>query len=74
MDKDQSSLDLILKDLKLRITDLWKEENLINLLMPLSIKLKFRHKNLKNLDELRNTLNKINIIDSYSLDELNINR
>ena len=44
--KDQSSLDLILKDLKLKITDLWKEENLINLLMPLSIKLKFRHKNL----------------------------
>ena len=71
--KDQSSLDLILKDLKLKITDLWKEENLINLLMPLSIKLKFRHKNLKNLDELRNTFNKINIIDSYSLQELNIN-
>ncbi len=41
--------------------------------MPLSIKLKFEHKNLKRLDELRNTLNKINIIDSYSLDELNIN-
>ena len=70
---DQSSLDFILKDLKLKITDLWKEENLINLLMPLSIKLKFEHKNLKRFDELRNTFNKINIIDSYSLDELNIN-
>jgi len=70
---DQSSLDFILKDLKLKITDLWKEENLINLLMPLSIKLKFQHKNLKSLDELRNTFDKINIIDSYSLEELNIN-
>ena len=70
---DQPSLDFILKDLKLKITDIWKEENLINLLMPLSIELKFQHKNLKNLDELRNTFNKINIIDSYSLEELNIN-
>ena len=57
----------------MKITDIWKEENLINLLMPLSIELKFQHKNLKNLDELRNTFNKINIIDSYSLEELNIN-
>ena len=70
---DQPSLDFILKDLKLKITDIWKEENLINLLMPLSIKLKFQHKNLKSLDELINTFNKINIIDSYSLEELNIN-
>ena len=71
--KDQLALDFILKDLKLKITDLWKEENLINLSMPLSIKLKFQHKNLKNLDELRNIFNRINIIDNYTLEELNIN-
>ena len=40
----------------------------------LSIKLKFQHKNLKSLDELRNTFDKINIIDSYSLEELNIKK
>ena len=71
--KDQLALNFILRDLKLKITDLWKEENLINLLMPLSIKLKFQHLNLKNLDELRNTFNKINIIDNYTLEEFNIN-
>ena len=71
--KDQLALSFILKDLKLKIADLWKEENLINLLMPLSIKLKFQHLNLKNLDELRNTFNKINIIDNYTLEEFNIN-
>ena len=71
--KDQSTLDFILKDLKLKVTDLWKEENVINLLMPLSIKLKFEHKNLKNLSELRSSLSRINIIDNYTLEELNIN-
>ena len=71
--KDQLALNFILRDLKLKITDLWKEENLINLLMPLSIKLKFQHLNNKNLEELRNTFNKINIIDNYTLEEFNIN-
>ena len=32
---DELALSSIIKDLKLKITDLWKEENLINLLMPL---------------------------------------
>ena len=70
---DELVLNFILKDLKLKITDLWKEENLINLLMPLSIKIKFQHKNLESLDELRNTFYKISIIDNYTLEEFNIN-
>ena len=71
--KDELVLNSILKDLKLRITDLWKEENLVNLLMPLSIKIKFQHSNLKDLDVLRKVLYKINIIDNYTLEEFNIN-
>ena len=39
---DELVLNSILKDLKFNITDLWKEENLVNLLMPLSINLKFK--------------------------------
>ena len=70
---DELVLNSILKDLKFKITDLWKEENLINLLMPLSIKLKFQHASLNNLDELRNTFQKISIINNYTLEELNIN-
>ena len=70
--KDHSTLDFILKDLKLKITDLWKEENLINLLMPLSLNFKFQHKNIKNFVELRNKLKKISIIDNYTLKEFNI--
>jgi len=70
---DQSELNLILKDLKLKITDLWKEENLINLLMPLSIRIKFQHTNLENLEKIRNTFNKISIVDNYILEEFNVN-
>mgnify|MGYP001400979955 CR=1 FL=1 len=70
---DKLILDSILRDLKLIITDLWKEENLVNLLMPLSINLKFQHKNLENLDKLRNVFYKISIIDNYILKEFNIN-
>ena len=70
---DEEKLNYILKDLKLTITDLWKEENLINVLMPLSVKLKFHQTNLKNLNELRKTFQKIDIIDNYTLEEFNIN-
>ena len=70
---DELILKNILKNLKLKITDLWKEENLVNLSMPLIIKLKFQHTNLEDLDKLRNTFYKISIIDNYTLEEFNIN-
>jgi len=67
------AVNSIVKDLKFKITDLWKEENLINLLMPLSIRLQYQHSNLEDLDKLRNIFYKIGIIDSYTLEEFNIN-
>ena len=70
---DEAMLNSILKDLKLVIVDLWKEQNLINLLMPLSIKIKFQHSKLKDLDKLRKTFYKIGTIDNYTLEEFNIN-
>jgi hypothetical protein len=70
---NELQLNSILKDLKFKITDLWKEENLINFLMPLSIRLHYQHLNLEDLDKLRNIFYKIGIIDSYTLEEFNIN-
>ena len=70
---DEQVMSYILTDLKIKITDLWKEENLINLLMPLSIRLKYQHANLKDLDKLRNIFYKIGIINSYTLEEFDIN-
>jgi len=71
--EDELTLNSILKDLKLEIIDLWKEQNLINLLMPLSIEIKFQHSKLKDLDKLRRSFYKISIIDNYTLKEFNIN-
>ena len=70
---DELILNSILKDLKFKILDLWKEENLINFLMPLSIRLQYQHSNLKELDKLRNIFHKISIIENYTLEEFNIN-
>ena len=70
---DDLVLNSILIDLKIKITDLWREENLINLLRPLSIRLQYLHANLEDLDKLRNIFYKIGIIDSFSLEEFNIN-
>ena len=70
---NESKLNEILKDLKTQITDIWKEANVVNLLMPLSIKVKFKHENLLDLDKLKISLNQINIIDNYDLAEFNIN-
>ena len=68
-----SDLISIMKSLKLEIVDIWKKQNLINLLMPLSIKIKFEHSELKHLDKLRKTFYNISIIDNYTLEEFNIN-
>ena len=70
---DEVMLNSIVKDLKLEIVDVWKEQNLINLLLPLSIKIKFKHSKLKDLDKLRKTFSNIGTIDSYTLEEFNIN-
>ena len=71
--KDESKLHFILKDLKIQITDIWKKANIVNLLMPLSIRIKFQHINFLDLDKLENTFDKISIIDNYALEEFSIN-
>ena len=70
---NEKVLSNILEDLKFKVTDLWKEENLINFLMPLSINLKYKHSNLKDLDKLRSVFYNIDMIDSYTLEKFNIN-
>ena len=70
---NEDELNLISKELKMKITDIWKEANIVNLLMPLSIKIKFKYSNLSDLDRLKNEFNKISIIDSFDMEEFNIN-
>ena len=60
-------------DQKNIIIDLWKESNLVNLLMPLTINIQFKNKDLTDLDNLKNILNKVIIIDSFDLEKISIN-
>ena len=71
--KDESKLNFILKDLKIQITDIWKRANIVNLLMPLSLRVKFQHKNFLDLDKLEKIFYRISIIDNYALEEYNTN-
>jgi len=70
---DEKKLDTILKELKLKITDLWKSENIINIAAPLSIKVKYEYEHIEELSRLKNIFQKMNIIEKYSLEEFNIN-
>ena len=69
---NETKLYSILKDLKIQITEIWKEENLINLSIPLSIRIKFRYTKLQDLDKLKNIFYNINFINNFSLEELDI--
>jgi len=70
---DKEKLTYILNDLKIKIEDIWKEINFVNLLMPLSINVKFNHINNNNLDNLKNNLYEVNIIDNYFLEKFDVN-
>ena len=69
---DNSQLNLIMKDLKEKILDMWKKANLINIPLPLNISVKFNYKNLSDIDNLEEALKKIHVINSYSLEKFNI--
>ena len=70
---DENKLNYILKDLKIKITDIWKESNYVNLLMHLSVRIKYMQKNINDLDKLKKVLYQINLIDDYVLEEMNVN-
>ena len=71
--ENKKQLNYILSDLKVKIEDIWKEINFVNLLMPLSISIKFNHSSNVNLDNLKKTLYNINIIDNYFFEKFDIN-
>jgi len=71
--QDDKKLNLILKKLKIQINDLWKEENIINVAIPLTIKIKFQHKKLQDLDRLKKIFREISIIDNSILEKFDIN-
>ena len=71
--KNKNEMNIILNDLKIKIIDIWKESNFVNLLMPLSIKIKYKHSDIKNLNNLKKVLHEINHVENYFLEEFDIN-
>jgi len=70
--ENKDKLNYVLKDLKMQITDIWKQQNLVNISIPLAINVNYKYKNLKDLDKLKSELKKITIIDQFFIDELSI--
>ena len=71
---NKKELDVILKKIKMQITDIWKEQNIINLTIPLTLTVKYKHKKLSELDNLKDVFYEISIIDNFKLEEFNINQ
>ena len=65
--KNQSNLLSITSDIRKNILDNWKDINSINLYQPVIINFKFVHQNIKELNNLEQALEKINIITEYSI-------
>ena len=70
--KNENEMSIILGDLKIKIIDIWKESNFVNLLMPLSIKVKYKHSDIKKLNKLKKVLHEINLVENYYLEEFDI--
>ena len=58
----------------MQITDILKEQNIINLTIPLTLTVKYKHKKLSELDNLKDVFYEISIIDNFKLEEFNINQ
>ena len=68
--ENKSELNVILNNFKININDIWKELNVINLSIPLTINIKFSYKDLLTLDKLKNIFYEINSITTYEIVEI----
>ena len=60
----------LIRSLKFYINELWKEENLVDISVPSYLTINAKLTNPKSLKKITTRLNKINFIESYSVNEL----
>ena len=70
---DKENIKILVKDLKTIYEDFWKENNLINSSIKLSLTIQVDNKNLDLSSKFENTLNKIDLINSFSITRFNQN-
>ena len=66
-------IDFLTQNLKTNILDLWKELNIVNYDFPLSINILFNSKSFQSLLDLEKIMDKMQIINNYSIKKMNIN-
>ncbi len=70
---NEESLISLIDDLKNIYEDFWKDHNLINSSIKLSLSIKIDNKNFDLTTEFEKTLDKIDLISSYSINKFNQN-
>ena len=70
---NEESLISLINDLKIIYEDFWKDHNLINSSIKLSLSIKVDNKNFDLTTEFEKTLDKIDLISSYSISRFNQN-
>ena len=73
LSKDET-VNFLIEEIKKNILDLWKELNIVNYDFPLTINIVFNNKNFDSLLSLEKTMNNMQIINEYSIDEMSINK
>ena len=68
--EDQNSIEDIIKDAKIRFNDIWKDFNVINTSMKLSINIILNSKDHDTLFKFENALKKIDDINSFSIKKI----
>ncbi len=71
LDNRQVRLDII-KNLKLYINEIWKEENIIDISTPSFLTLNFEIENPESLEKIINKVKNISLIDTYSIKKLDM--
>ena len=61
----------IIRNIKLYINELWKEENLINISVPSYLTINTKIKDSNSLKKIIGNLEKISLIDNYTIEQLN---
>ena len=70
---DKENLEILIEDLKIIYEDFWKENNLINTSIKLSLIIQVDNKNLDQSSKFEKTLDQIDLINSYSINRFNQN-
>ena len=68
--EDQNSVEDIIRDAKIRFNDIWKDFNVINTSMKLSINIILNSKDHDTLFKFENALKKIDDINSFSIKKI----